>query len=487
MRYRICLVNVAWILVCTAAAMVVPALVAILQGDVEHTFYFLIAAAATGFIAGAILFTLGGTKRKPDRGELILSPILAWFIVPLFAALPFVFSGTTPLFIDAYFEATSGLTTTGATVLTQLDNLPASILFWRAWLQWLGGFATLVMVMSMFPILDLGGMQLSTNLLRHGEGESLVDRIRGIIRNLWMVYTLLTLACMIMLWLAGMPFFDGVCVALSTLSTGGFMPRDGTMVSYGKPMIEVVLVPFMLIGAINFSLHWAFLQGRFNVYRQEPEVRRLLQYAAVAFVVLFIFLSTGLGLGPGLPLGDSLRSGIFTAISMISTTGFISDSAAVFPLSPALLIMPLVLLGGTTGSTSGGIKMLRLHVLFMHSRREFSRLSHPHGVTSTVYRDRHVDDDVMTGIWSFFILLILTICGLTLLLSATGLSLHSSIAAVVATISNTGPAISLIDAATPGYEAIPATGKFVLAVSMLVGRLEILPLFILLAPGFWRA
>jgi len=487
MRYRICLVNLAWILLFTAGAMLVPMLVAFLQADFEHAGYFLTAAMITGFVSGALLFTLKGTHRMPGRGELLLTPVLAWFFVPVFAALPFILSGTTGTFIEAYFEATSGLTTTGATVLSSLADISPSIIFWRAWMQWLGGLATLIMVMSIFPILDLAGMQISTNLLRHGEGESITDRIRGIIRNLWMVYSLLTLLCMIMLWSAGIPFFDGICIALSTLSTGGFMPRDGTIVDYGKPMIELILVPFMLIGAINFSLHWAFLQGRFNVYRQEPEVRRLLVLAGAAVVIMTVLLGTGLGRGSGLPIIDSIRAGIFTAISMISTTGFISDSAAVFPLSPALLIMPLILLGGTTGSTAGGIKMLRLHVLFMHSRREFARLSHPHGVTNTTYRNRPVDDDAMIGIWSFFILLILTICGLTMLLGATGLSLHSSIAAVVATISNTGPAIALIDASTLGYEAISSAGKLILSVSMIVGRLEILPLFMFLAPAFWKA
>jgi trk system potassium uptake protein TrkH len=487
MRYRVCLVNVAWILVYCSIAMVVPGLVALLQLDLTHAIFFVVSAVVTGFVAGATLFTLRGTRQSSERGELILTPVLAWFIVPVFAALPFLLSGTVNSFADGYFEAVSGITTTGATILTNLGDLSPSIIFWRAWMQWLGGLATLVMVMSMFAYLDIGGMQVSTNLLKHGEGETIIDRIRGIIRTLWMLYTLLTLVCMILLWSAGMPFFDGICIAMSTLSTGGFMPRDGTMISYGKPMIEVVLVPFMLIGAINFSLHWSFMQGRFGVYRQEPEVRRLVVYSGVSILLLIILLSTGLGQGDGLPILQSIRSGVFTAISMISTTGFISDDAAIFPLSPALLIMPLILLGGTTGSTSGGIKMLRLQVLFMHSKREFARLSHPHGVTSTSYRGRRLDDDVMTGIWSFFILLILTVCGLTVLLSATGLSLHSSVAAVVATITNTGPAVTLIDASLDGYHVVSEAGKFILSFSMVAGRLEILPLFILLAPGFWRS
>ena len=205
MRYRICLVNVAWVLAYVAIAMLVPGVIALLGGDLFQAEAFGASAAVTGCVAGAVLFTLRGTDRPQGRAEMVLTPVLAWFIVPVFAALPFFMGGVTPSFIDAFFEATSGITTTGATILPSLDEVPSSILFWRAWLQWLGGFATLVMVMSMFPILDLAGMQMSTNLLRHGEGESIADRIRGIIRILWMVYSMLTLACMALLMSAGMP------------------------------------------------------------------------------------------------------------------------------------------------------------------------------------------------------------------------------------------------------------------------------------------
>jgi trk system potassium uptake protein TrkH len=487
LRYRICLVHLAWILLMLATAMLLPALGAVLQGDMPQFWAFIIPMGITAFIASAILFTLRGMERDPGRAEMIVTPVLAWVITPLFAAIPFIASDPALGFTNAYFEAVSGLTTTGASIFIDLSSVPESIIFWRALLQWLGGFATLVMVMSLFAVMDIAGMQLSSNLIKHGEGESMQERITGMVRNVWGAYALLTLICMILLWLSGMPLFDGICISMSTLSTGGFMPRNGTIADYGLYGVDVILLVFMLLGCINFSLHWAFLQGRLRAYRKEPELKLLLTYIGLAALFLIVLLATGLGRGPGLPFFESFRTGLFTAVSMISTTGFLASEPGFFPLSPALLIMPLVLIGGTTASTAGGIKMMRMQILFMHSKREFSRLSHPHGVTSTFFRDRPVADDVMTSIWSFFILLILIICGLTLLLSATGLPLHSSISAVVATISNTGPSLFLMEPGTAGYAALTSAGKYILMISMLIGRLEILPLFVLLTPRFWRA
>lgn len=487
LRYRICLVHLAWILLVLAAAMLMPALGAILQGDQEQFWAFIIPMGITAFVACATLFTLRGTARDPVRAEMILTPILAWVIAPLFAALPFIASEPALGLTNAYFEAVSGLTTTGASIFDDLSSVPESVIFWRAELQWLGGFATLVMVMSLFAIMDIGGMQLSSNLIKHGEGEAMQERIIGMVRNIWGAYALLTLICMILLWFSGMPLFDGICISMSTLSTGGFMPRNGTIADYGLYGVDIILLVFMLVGCINFSLHWAFLQGRMRAYRKEPELKLLLFYIGLSTLFLIVLLATGLGRGPGLPIFESFRTGLFTAVSMISTTGFLASDPGFFPLSPALLIMPMVLLGGTTASTAGGIKMMRMQILFMHSKREFSRLSHPHGVTSAFFRDRPVRDDVITSIWSFFILLILIICGLTLLLSATGLPLHSSISAVVATISNAGPSLFLMEPGTEGYTAMNDAGKYILMISMLIGRLEILPLFALLTPGFWRA
>ena len=277
-------------MVWAACAMLVPLLVSLLFGETRQVVAFAASFIVTGFLAGAVLFALRGQQATANRGELLLTPVVAWFVVPVFLALPFVFGGTVETFVDAYFEAVSGVTTTGATILESLSDVSATIIFWRAWLQWLGGFVTLVMVMSLFPILDLAGMQLSTNLLKHGEGDSMSDRIRGIIFNLWWVYGGLTVLCIVLLWVTGVPIFEGVCIGLSTLSTGGFMPHDGTIRTYNSSFTELVVVTFMIIGAINFSLHWAFLGGRFGVYRQEPETRRMVTLISFSAIVLMITL-----------------------------------------------------------------------------------------------------------------------------------------------------------------------------------------------------
>ena len=488
MRYSTCFISLGWLLIISAIAALIPAACAFLFGEVEAGRGFLGGGLISAFAGGATLFSLRGATIRARRHELLLSLVMGWSIVPFFAAMPFVLSGATASFPEAYFEAVSGLTTTGATIFPNLDALPRSIILWRALLQWIGGFATLAAVIALYPMLNIGGMRLFNNHLPHGEGDSLFDRVRGVVLATWQVYVLLTLVCMILLWVTGTPFFDGICLALSTLSSGGFMPRDGSLSVYGNPFIEIVLIPFMAIAALNFTLHRAFLEGRRRVYLRDPEVKRFLILSLIATVLLVLGLETGLGAGgANFAHLDSLRIGLFTAVSMVSTTGFISGDASTFPLTPVLLIMPLILIGGATGSTAGGIKLMRTWILTLHGDREFWLLAHPHGVVNKSYGGSPVSAEVTASIWAFFILFILSLCAITLALAAAGLDLQSATSAASASLSNTGPALALMSPDLPGYWAISELGRWVLCVSMILGRLEVLPFLVLLSSVFWRA
>ena len=486
MRYATSIVSVCWLFLMAAGAMVATAMLGFLFGEPRVAVAFLAGTVPAVFVGGSTWFAMRGQRQRPARRDLILMPVMAWILVPLAAAPPLLLTFPEMDIARAYFESVSALTTTGATILPNLDEVPKTVIFWRALLQWLGGFATIAMVIAVFPLLNIGGMSLFNNQLPHGEGEGVTDRVRGVVRSLWKVYTVLTLVCVFALWLVGTPTFDGVCLALSTISTGGFMPREGSLLVYDNPLIEVVLIPFMIAGAVNFSLHWSASRGRGLGYWRDPETRRLVRFSLVAGAVMALALGLGLGGESGLPFWESLRSGLFTAVSMITTTGFMTGEEGAFPLSPALLILPLILLGGCTGSTAGGMKQMRLRVLIKHGDREFARLTHPHGVVRKSYAGRAVSDDVMAAAWAFFIVLILALCGVTLVLAATGLDLHSAIAAATAALSNTGPALTLIDADVPGYEVITEPGLWVLSLAMTLGRLEVLPMLILLSPVFWR-
>lgn len=487
MRYSTCFISLGWLLIACAGAAIITAFVALLFAESDAARAFFAGGLISAFAGGATLFALRGAVIRARRHELLLTLVMSWSVVPFFAAMPFLLSGATGSFTDAYFEAVSGLTTTGATIFASVDSLPRSIVLWRALLQWIGGFATLAAVIAVYPVLNIGGMQLFNNQLPHGEGESLFDRVRGVVLATWQVYVLLSLICMILLWVTGTPFFDGICLAFSTLSTGGFLPRDGTLSAYGNPIMEIVLIPFMALAALNFTLHRAFLEGRRRVYSADPEIRRFLLLALIATVLFVIGLETGLGAGGAdFSLMESVRTGLFTAVSMVSTTGFITGDASAFPLTPVLLIMPLILIGGATGSTAGGVKLMRTWILTLHGDREFWLLAHPHGVVNKSYGGNPVSTEATASVWAFFVLFILSLCAVTLALAAAGLDLQSATSAAAASLSNTGPALALMSPDLPGYWAISEFGRWVICLSMILGRLEVLPLLVLLSSAFWR-
>ena len=488
MRYSTCFISLGWLLIACAVAVIIPVLAGLIFGEGQAVRAFLAGGVISAFAGGASLFALRGAVMRARRHELLLTIVMAWAVVPFFAAMPFLLSGATETFSNAYFEAVSGLTTTGATIFSSIDALPRSIVLWRALLQWIGGFSGLAIVIAVYPVLNIGGMQLFNNQLPHGEGESLLDRVRGVLLATWQVYLLLTFICMILLWVTGIPFFDAICLAFSTLSTGGFMPRDGTLSVYSSRLTEIVLIPFMALAALNFTLHRAFLDGRSKVYGADPETRRFLMFVMVATVLLAVGIKIGLGAGgDDYSLIEALRNGFFTAVSMVSTTGFITGDASAFPLTVVLLIMPLILIGGATGSTAGGLKMMRTWILTLHGDREFWLLAHPHGVVNKSFGGNPVSSEVIASVWALFVLFIISLCAITLALTAAGLDLQSATSAAAASLSNTGPALALMSPDLPGYWAISEFGRWVICFSMILGRLEVLPLLVLLTTAFWRS
>ncbi|MDX1580162.1 MAG: potassium transporter TrkG, partial [Alphaproteobacteria bacterium] len=431
MRYLTTLVSIGWILLIMAAAMLLPVITAAYTGDQTTLGVFAGTAVLTAFFGGASLFAGRGRLKEPARREALILPVLAWVVTPVFAAPPFILTGSVDTLAQAYFEAVSGFTTTGATVIGNLSEVPSAILLWRALLQWLGGFATLAMAISFFVVLNIGGMSLFNNRLPHGEGDRLTDRVRGVVLSLWWIYLLISGLCLLLLWLVGTPTFEALCLTFSTISTGGFMPREGTLADYGNPAIPIILMPFMLIGAINFTLHWAALEGRLKAYRRDPELRTMWIIVLIATALFTTGLLTGLGQGKGSEAwNEGLMDGLFAAISTVSTTGYISAREMSFPLTPALVILPLLVIGGCSGSTTGGLKIMRLRILLKYGAREMARLSHPHGVVPQDYGTRGLSDDLMSAVWAFFILYVLLICFSTLALSLLGLDLQAAISAV---------------------------------------------------------
>ncbi len=470
------------VLLAFAATMVLPALVAFGYGEMDQGWTFLGSLGLTVFAGGALIIATQGERPLPRRREIFLMALLIWLLVPAFGALPFYFIGVVPGITDAYFEAVSGFTTTGATVLSQLDIIERSVLLWRALLQWLGGLSAVLLAMVVLTPYDAGGMQLFRSAVPHGERLSGPNHLRQALATMSWVYVGLTALCAALLWAVEMPAFDAVCHALSTLSTGGFSTRDGSLAAFANPLAEAVIAVFMLVGAINFTLHWAVLSGRGSgALRQDPELPPLLILAAVAALAIVAALMLGGSHGP-LP---ALRHGLFATLSMLTTTGYYSQAPVNWPLFVPLLLILLVLLGGCSGSSAGGLKIFRGFLLLKLGQRELARLSHPHGVVPVAYGGHVIDDGAKLAIWSFFFTYLFGLALLSLLLAGLGLEMADATTAAAAALANAGPALALLPGAAL-YESMPDAVKWVLLAGMLLGRLEFFVIFVLASPRHWR-
>lgn len=478
---------VGWTVVLLAALMILPALTAMLDGNTSLAWTFTASAVLSGFFgAGFAMATKRGADRFGKR-EGFMFLCLIWLVLALFGAIPLHFSGLPGRPIDAFFEAMSGLTTTGATVLDGLETIPTAILLWRALLQWGGGLLSIVLAVSVISHLGIGGMEAYQSALPRGEGASLPARMLQTAQDLFWIYVLLTLLGAVALWAAGMSAFDGLCHAFSALSTGGFSTRDGGIAAFDSAIIELVLVALMLLGAVNFTLHWAAFNGRFRVFRENAEIGYLM-IAVALLVLLAITLSLIRESEAGFV--NELRQTVFMAISALTTTGFSNSPGApggiASPILAPILIIGLVLVGGATGSTTGGMRLMRIAVLFKQAQRELLRLSHPHGVNPLRLGKMRIENPIVWSVWSFFFILILVLAATALALAFFGLAPETAVAAAVVAITNAGPFLHSIAPEAPSYADMPDGAKYVLTLAMLAGRVELLALLSLLNPSYWR-
>ena len=465
-----------------ALAMLAPAVCALGYGEARAAGIFAGTAAVTVFFGIAMVFATQGAEPRLRRGGDFLLVVLIWPVLAAFAAAPLFLLDVTASFTDAYFEALSGLTTTGATVLSGLDGELRSVLFWRAWLQWLGGLATIVLAVSVLPMLGVGGMQVFQSAMPHGGHATVEERARRSALALSWVYALLTALCAGLLWAAGMPGFDAVAHALSTLSTGGFTTRDGTLDSFGNPLTEGVLGVFMLAGALNITLVWAFFNGRFTAIRDDQECHMLLLIIVVAALLVAVTLNQQ----GGMDAAEAFRQGLFATVSMITTTGFVNQVVTPWPVMLPILFLALIFIGGSSGSTAGGIKLMRLSLVIRQGRRELERLSHAHAVVRIHYGEQAVPEPVIQGLWSFFILYIAAFAGLSVALSAFGLGVEDAIAMALATLTNAGAGLAMVAGPDTSYAMLPDAAKWILCAGMLLGRLELVVVIAVLTPMFWR-
>ncbi len=409
--------------------------------------------------------------------------VMFWTVLSAIGALPFVLADHPHLSLtDAVFESVSGLTTTGATVITELETLPMSILYYRQQLQWLGGMGIIVLAVAVLPMLGIGGMQLyRAETPGPMKDNKLTPRITETAKALWYIYLGLTIACGLAYWVAGMSVFDAVGHAFSTVAIGGFSTHDASIGYFNSPLIDMIAVVFMLLAGVNFSLHFvAFRHRSIRGYWQDSEFRfyLLLLSLVILFTVLGLYATETYD-----DFEDALVNGLFQAVSIGTTAGFTTAEFYNWPGFIAILLLFSSFVGGCAGSTGGGIKVIRLLLLVKQGMREITRLVHPSAHIPVRIGAKTVDSRVVEAVWGFFALYVASFTVMYLALASTGLDLMTAFSAVAASINNLGPGLEGVG---PHYAEMHDPGKWILCFAMLLGRLEIFTLLVLLTPAFWR-
>lgn len=436
-------------------------------------------------IAGALGLLLWWPVRRVE-GELghrdgFLIVVLFWVVLSALSALPLVL-GAELRFIDAMFEAVSGFTTTGATVLVGLDNMPPSILYYRQQLNWLGGMGVIVLAVALLPLLGSGGMQLyRAETPGPMKDDKLTPRITHTARILWLVYLGLTVVCALAFWLAGMSVFDAIGHAMSTVATGGFSSHDASFGYFDSASIEVIAEIFMVLGAMNFAVHFLVWRGRsLKPYFTNAEVRVFLMLVAASILVVTLTLAHSSGYEDWT---QSLRHSAFQAVSFITSTGFFSQDYSLWPPAAVLFLFYIACIGGCGGSTSGGLKVMRMMLLVKQSAREMKRLLHPNAAIVLRIDKQVISERARFAVWGFFSLYVVSGAALMLLLSADGLDHVTAFSITVTTLNNTGPGLGVVAA---NFVNLSDYAKVVSILGMLLGRLELFTLIIVFTPAFWR-
>lgn len=468
------------ILLLTSAFMLVPLAVSFFYRGSDVSAFGI--SMIVTFLSGLIISFLTRSQEKMELrhrdGFAVVT--LSWVVMSLFSALPYIFSGAIPSFTDAYFEAMAGFTTTGASVMSNLESVPMGILLWRSLTQWMGGMGIIVFSLAILPMLGVGGMQLFKAEVPEIGVEKLKPRIVDMAKSLWYIYAGITGILAALLFAAGMNVFDAICHAFTTMATGGFSTKSLSIAYYENAYIDVIITVFMFLAGMNFSLHFYALRGGLSRFHKSSEFRFYCGVVAASIIITTINI-----LDSGYPsVLTALRYAAFQVVSIVTTTGYATADYERWPVFSQMLLLCLMFFGGMVGSTGGGMKQVRILLMLKQAYREIYHLVHPHAVSALKLDDRNVPKETLGGIWGFLFLFILISVIATLLMTAIGVDIITSASTVISAMSNVGPALGYAGPAE-NYASIPIAGKWILTLCMLIGRLEIYTVIVLFMPIFW--
>tara|TARA_R110002096_G_scaffold432240_1_gene648684 strand:+ start:105015 stop:106439 length:1425 start_codon:yes stop_codon:yes gene_type:complete len=438
-------------------------------------------------ISGIVVF-FGSSLFLSNRGEYdeftvqqaFLLTFVSWLLMPAFGALPFVFSELSLSYTDAYFEAMSGISTTGSTVITGLDGAPPGILLWRSLLQWFGGVGIIVMAVAILPILQIGGMQLF-KIESFDVSDKLLPRATQLASALSLIYVALTLICAVTFWLAGMTAFEAVCHSFTTIATGGFSTSDGSIGHFDSAMIDYTVTFFMIVGSLPFLLYLRVLRGQTNGFYHDSQVRWFLALVVILIALMTIWVWTN----NIYDFEEALRYTTFNVVSILTGTGYATTDYTAWGTMPIMLFFFIMFIGGCAGSTSCGIKIFRFQVLVSMCAAHFKKLLRPNGIFIPRYNGGPIDESVTGSVLSYLFLFVVCYVILALCLALTGLDFVTAVSGAGTAMANVGPALGPIIGPSGTFQELPDISKWLLTFGMLLGRLELFAVLVLLSPKFW--
>lgn len=482
MHYKLILKTIAVILIVIAFFHLICAGVALYYKEVEAMIAF---AASISLLVGTGAFFLIYYRNIPadnvSTKDGFLLVTLSWVAASLGGSLPFYISGAIPSYTDSFFETISGFSTTGASILTNIEGLPLSILFWRSLTHWLGGMGIVVLAVAILPLLGIGGMQLIKAEAPGPTVDKITPRIAETAKYLWYIYVGFTLVETVLLMFGGMNLYDALTHTFGTVATGGFSTKNTSVSYYDSAYIDWVITIFMILAGVNFTLHFRLLTGRFkNVFR-DSELKAYLAIIIIATVIITVSLHNNVYY----TLADSLRFAAFQVATFITTTGFATANYENWPYLAQIILFMLMFVGGCSGSTGGGIKVIRLVTLLKQGINEMKYLVHPRGVFMIRLSGQTVKKDIVYAVSGFFFLYIFLLLVVTMIVAASGTDVLTSFTTALATVGNIGPGFGMVGPAD-NYAFYPDYVKWVLSAAMIIGRLEIYTILVLFTPMFWK-
>ena len=469
------------LLIILGAFMLIPFIIQFIYN--EKNSIFISSATITTFIGILLVLTNLEEDRSLNLQQAFLLTTLSWLSIAIFGCLPFLLSNLNLTFVDAFFESMSGITTTGSTIIIDVNNAPKSILIWRAILQWLGGIGIIVMAITVLPLLNIGGMQLFKKDQASDTTEKILPRTREVTLIISIIYISLTFICGTAYWLVGMNIFDSIAHSMTTIATGGFSTYSSSIGYFQNPKIEIVSIIFIILGSVPFIAYLKFVKGDKKIFFKDVQIRGFIYILIFTVLLMFVYLLLN---NEEYNILQNLRASTFNVVSILSGTGYVTNDFSLWGKFPLIFFLFLMFLGGCAGSTTCGIKIFRFQILGIFIKNQIKKLVYPHGIFPMKYNNEKISNTFIYSIITFIFLYFFIFFILAALLSLDGLDFVTAISGSASAISNVGPGLGEVIGPSGNYSNLPDLSKLSLSFGMLLGRLELFAVLVLFFPSFWK-